>query len=103
MPLKLTGVVCLLVMGLAAWWLARSLLTFLLQMGLKRLLVRLLILYVGTAVLVAWLLPGSAQGVDRYTTAAGQVAAWAWSGLVGVGRGIALVLPIDIVKAVAIM
>src|SRR5262249_42644267 len=73
MPLKLVGWALLLVTLALLFIGARALLRALLHMGIKRLLIRLGILYVLAIVLVAWLVPSGQTGIGHVLSSAGSI------------------------------
>lgn len=92
MPLKLVGWLCLLLSALALIWCVRATLTVILHLGVKRLLVLLLILYIVAVVVIGSLVPNGGRGVEHWRVIAVEVLLWPIRGL-GATVGIALDAP----------
>ncbi|MBK9713366.1 MAG: SH3 domain-containing protein [Kouleothrix sp.] len=85
MPLKLAGWTLLLATLALLFVGARALLRVLLHMGIKRLLIRLGILYVLAIVLVAWLVPSGQTGIGHVMSSAGSILTWVADGFGSLG------------------
>lgn len=81
MPLKLVGWICLLLSALVLIWCVRRILTVILQLGIKRLLVLLLILYIGAVVIIGSLVPSGGRGLGHWRVIAVEVLLWPVRGL----------------------
>lgn len=80
MPLKLVGWACLLFSVIIIIWFARAAVIVVLQLGFKRILVLLLLLYVSTVVVMGILTPGSG-GLGRWRVIAVEVISWPIKGI----------------------
>jgi hypothetical protein len=85
MPMKLIGWALLLITLALLFLGARALVRVLLHMGIKRLIVRLGILYALAIVVVALLLPSGQTGMRHGLFSAGRILAWLGNGLVTLG------------------
>lgn len=81
MPLKLIGWALLLATLALLFVGVRALLRTLLQMGIKRLLIRLGILYALAVILVAWLVPSGQTGIGHIISSAGSILGWMADGV----------------------
>lgn len=88
MPLKLIGGVALLLALTALLLGLRALIRVILQLGIKRLLILVVVLY-GTAVVVAGvLIPTPEQGIGRWSTSAVRVYQWTVAGIADGARAV---------------
>jgi hypothetical protein len=76
MPLKLAGVLCVVIIAGTLFIGARAVVAATLRLGLKGILIRLLALYVLAVFIVGLLVPSGAQGLRHWMTTATDVARW---------------------------
>ncbi len=74
MPLKLAGVVVLVLVGVVAFVLARMCLTLVLRLGVKRMLLLITVGYLIAWIITALLVPTGIPGLGHWTRTAGNVA-----------------------------
>lgn len=88
MPLKLVGVACLFLAAGGLFLGVRSLINVVVQLGLKRLLVRLAMVYLIAVITVGLVLQTDEQGAGHWFASAGIVARWAIGGIGNLGRAV---------------
>jgi Bacterial SH3 domain len=88
MPLKLVGFICLLLAAGTIVWFGRASLAVLLQLGIRRLIVFLLILYLIAVVIVGIFVPTRNQRFSYWFTTAAAVARWPITGISTVGHAL---------------
>lgn len=81
MPLKLVGVVSLVLAAGATFLGVRALVRVVVQLGLKRLLTLLAVLYFVVVILLGLVLETDKQGLDHWVASGGVVARWAIGGV----------------------
>ena len=80
-PMKLIGILLLLATSGLLFVAGRALLYVLLHIGIKRLLIRLGVLYALALVLVTWLVPSNQSGFNHVISSAGTIFAWSANSL----------------------
>jgi hypothetical protein len=88
MPVKLVGIVCLLLAAFCIFLGVRALLRFVFQLGLRRLLIFLTVLYFIAVFLTGAVLETDKQGAGHWVASAGVVANWTIEGIGNLGRSV---------------